>query len=92
MVHGFAGSAALMLAIIPTIESRAVGLLYIIIFGAGSVGGMMLMSFLVGLPFHLTAKNFNRMNSALQSVAGFASVAVGIFIIYEKGIVEGLIS
>ncbi len=92
MIHGLAGSAGLMLAIIPTIESRAVGLLYIIIFGAGSIGGMILMSFLVGLPFHLTAKNFNRLNYALQSVAGFVSIAVGVFIIYEKGIVEGLIS
>ena len=92
MVHGLAGSAALMLAIIPTIESRAVGLLYIIIFGAGSIGGMMLMSFLVGLPFHLTSKHFNRLNYTLQSIAGFVSVGLGLYIIYEKGIVEGLIS
>lgn len=90
MIHGLAGSAALMLLIIPTIESRLVGLLYIVIFGIGSIGGMMLMSFLVGLPFHLTAKNFNRLNYALQSVAGFASVGLGLYIIYEKGIVEGL--
>ncbi len=92
MVHGFAGSAALMLAIIPTIESRLVGLLYIIVFGVGSIGGMILMSFLVGLPFHLTSKNFNRFNYALQAVAGFASVGIGLYIIYEKGIIEGLIS
>ena len=92
MVHGFAGSAALMLAIIPTIESRVVGLIYIIIFGIGSIGGMIIMSFLVGLPFHLTSKNFNRMNYILQSIAGFASIGIGLYIIYEKGIVEGLIS
>lgn len=92
MIHGLAGSAALMLIIIPTIESRVVGLLYIIIFGIGSIGGMMLMSFLVGLPFHLTAKNFNRVNYILQSIAGFISVGLGLYIIYEKGIVEGLIS
>ena len=92
MIHGLAGSAALMLLIIPTIESRVIGLIYIVIFGIGSIGGMMLMSFLVGLPFHLTSKNFNRMNYVLQSVAGFASVGIGLYIIYEKGIVEGLIS
>lgn len=92
MIHGLAGSAALMLVIIPTIESRVVGLLYIIIFGVGSIAGMMLMSFLVGLPFHLTAKNFNRLNYILQSIAGFVSVGLGLYIIYEKGIVEGLIS
>ncbi|MGC2236745.1 MAG: sulfite exporter TauE/SafE family protein [Pyrinomonadaceae bacterium] len=90
MVHGLAGSAALMLLVIPTIESRTVGLLYIIIFGVGSIGGMMLMSFLVGLPFQLTAKKFNRLNHLLQGVAGLVSIALGLFIIYEKGITEGL--
>lgn len=90
MIHGLAGSAALMLLVIPTIESRAVGLLYIIIFGVGSIGGMMLMSFLVALPFSLTAKKFNRLNHLMQSVAGLISVGLGLFIVYEKGITEGL--
>ncbi len=92
MIHGLAGSAALMLLILPTIESRAVGLLYIIIFGFGSIGGMMIMSFLVGLPFHFTANRLNRLNYILQSVAGLFSIGLGLFIIYEKGIVEGLLS
>ncbi len=90
MVHGLAGSAALMLLVIPTIESRPLGLIYIIIFGIGSIGGMMLMSFLVGLPFHLTALRFNRFNNILQGVAGLVSIVVGLMIIYEKGIMEGL--
>jgi sulfite exporter TauE/SafE len=90
MVHGLAGSAALMLLIIPTIESQALGLLYIIVFGVGSIGGMMLMSFLVGLPFRLTASRFNRFNHILQSIAGLVSIALGLFIVYEKGITEGL--
>lgn len=90
MVHGLAGSAALMLLVIPTIESRAVGLLYIVIFGIGSIGGMMLMSFLVALPFKLTAKKFNRLNYLMQSVAGLVSVVLGLFIVYEKGVTEGL--
>ena len=62
MIHGLAGSAALMLLLIPTIESKTVGLLYIVVFGIGSIGGMILMSFLVALPFHLTASRFNRFN------------------------------
>jgi sulfite exporter TauE/SafE len=90
MIHGLAGSAALMLLVIPTIESRTIGLLYIIIFGIGSIGGMMLMSFLVGLPFALTALRFNRFNYLLQSVAGLISIGLGLYIIYEKGVVEGL--
>ena len=90
MVHGLAGSAALMLLVIPTIHSRVVGLLYIVIFGAGSIGGMMLMSLLVGLPFHLTTFRFNRLNYILQSLAGLISVGLGLMIMYEKGITEGL--
>jgi sulfite exporter TauE/SafE len=90
MVHGLAGSAALMLLVIPTIESRAMGLLYIVIFGVGSIGGMVLMSFLVGLPFQLTALRFNRFNLILQGIAGLFSVGLGLMIIYEKGVTEGL--
>jgi sulfite exporter TauE/SafE len=92
MIHGLAGSAGLMLVMIPTIESRGVGLLYILVFGVGSIGGMMLMSFLVSLPFTLTASRFNRFNYILQSIAGLVSVALGLFIVYEKGITEGLFS
>ena len=91
MIHGLAGSAALMLLVIPTIESRPLGLLYILIFGLGSIGGMMLMSFLVGLPFSLTARRFNRFTLAMQSAAAILSVAIGLTIVYEKGITEGLL-
>ena len=91
MIHGLAGSAGLMILVIPTIESKALGLVYILVFGIGSVGGMMLMSFLVGLPFHLTALRFNRFNNVLQGVAGTVSIVIGLLIIYEKGITEGLL-
>lgn len=90
MVHGMAGSAALMLLVIPTIDTAALGLLYIAVFGIGSIGGMMLMSFLVGLPFHFTALKFHRFNHLLQAVAGVVSVCLGLWIIYEKGFSEGL--
>jgi len=90
MVHGLAGSAAVMLLFLPTIESRFLGLLYIIIFGIGSIFGMMLMSLLVSLPFHFTAARFNRFNYILQCVAGLISIGLGLYIIYEKSVVEGL--
>lgn len=90
MIHGLAGSAALMLLVIPTIESKPLGLLYIIIFGIGSIGGMMIMSFLVGLPFTFTANRFNRLNHLLQGAAGLVSVVLGLMIVYEKGFTERL--
>ncbi len=85
LVHGLAGSAALMLLVIPTISSPVLGLVYIAVFGLGSIGGMMLMSFLVGLPFHFTALRFNRFNHLLQALAGSVSVVFGLWIVYEKG-------
>lgn len=88
MVHGLAGSAALMLAVIPTIETKTLGLIYIVIFGIGSIGGMMIMSFLVGLPFYFSALKFDRFNRILQVVAGGVSVILGLMIMYEKGFSE----
>ena len=91
MIHGLAGSAGLMLVLIPMIESKIVGMLYILIFGIGSIGGMMIMSFLVGLPFHFTANKLNRLNYIFQSIAGLISIGLGLFLIYEKGVIEGLL-
>ena len=85
MVHGMAGSAALMLLVIPTIESRAVGLLYILVFGVGSIAGMALMTFIVGLPFQITALRFTRFNQLLQGTAGMAGIILGLWIVYERG-------
>jgi sulfite exporter TauE/SafE len=90
MVHGLAGSAAVMILVVPTIDSRPVGILYIVIFGIGSIGGMMLMSFLVGLPFHLTGSRFKRFDNFLQGGAGLVSVVVGLTIIYGKAFTAGL--
>lgn len=84
MVHGLAGSAALMLLIVPTISSPILGLLYILIFGIGSIGGMMAMSFLIGLPFHFTANRFDKLNKGIRLCAGVFSLGLGLLIIREK--------
>ncbi|MCI0489776.1 MAG: sulfite exporter TauE/SafE family protein [Blastocatellia bacterium] len=90
MVHGMAGSAALMLIVLTTIQSASVGLVYITVFGIGSIGGMMAMSALVGLPVQLTAKRFARANLAVRFFAGAISLGFGLFMVYEIGFVDGL--
>ncbi|HEX7177524.1 MAG TPA: hypothetical protein VF240_19855 [Pyrinomonadaceae bacterium] len=90
MIHGLAGSAALMLLILSTIESATVGFLYIVVFGVGSIGGMMLMSALIGLPLYFTAARFNRANLALRGVAGVFSLSFGLLMVYQIGFVGGL--
>jgi len=86
MVHGLAGSAALMLLVVSTIGTPALALLYVLVFGVGSIGGMMLMSALVGLPVHLTAARFNRANLLLRGAAAAFSLAFGLLILYEIGL------
>jgi ABC-type nickel/cobalt efflux system permease component RcnA len=90
-VHGLAGSAALTLLVLTQIESFALGLLYLLIFGLGSVCGMLLMSGLVGLPFALTSRRLARVHSGLQTVAGALSIAFGLWYAYETGYASGLL-
>ncbi|MGI9106817.1 MAG: nickel/cobalt transporter [Pyrinomonadaceae bacterium] len=90
MVHGLAGSAALMLLVLSTISAPLVGLVYIVIFGIGSIGGMMLMSALVGLPLRLAANSSARANVAMRGLAGLFSLCFGLFMVYEIGFVGNL--
>jgi hypothetical protein len=85
MVHGLAGSAALMLLVLSTIQSPLVGFLYIAVFGVGSIGGMMLMSSLLSLPFHLTAHRFTTINLLARVLAGLFSIGFGGLLLWEKG-------
>lgn len=90
MIHGLAGSAALMLAVLATIQSTALAFAYIVIFGIGSIGGMMVMSLLLSLPIHFTAVSFTRTNLVVRVLAGIFSLGFGLFMAYEIGFVEGL--
>jgi ABC-type nickel/cobalt efflux system permease component RcnA len=90
MVHGLAGSAALMLLVLGTIPSALAGLTYIVIFGLGSVGGMLILSSLIGLPFVLTAQRFTILNRWIRALAGAVSVIFGVTLGWEIGFEEGL--
>ena len=90
MVHGMAGSAALMLLVLATISSPVAGLLYIVVFGVGSIGGMMVMSTLFALPARFTLNRFTQVNFALRGLAGLFSLSFGLFMVYEIGFVDHL--
>jgi ABC-type nickel/cobalt efflux system permease component RcnA len=83
LVHGFAGSAALMLIALTTVQTVALGLAYIAVFGIGSVGGMLLMSAMIGLPFVATAQKFASLNRTIRVVAGLFSIGFGLFLAWE---------
>jgi len=90
MLHGLAGSAALMLLVLSTIQSAWEGVVYILIFGVGSILGMMIISTLIGLPFTLSSGRFSSINHIIKFAAGTLSVALGIFVMFNIGFVDGL--
>ena len=83
MVHGMAGSAALTLAVLTTIPSVLIGLFYIAVFGIGSIGGMLLMSALIGLPFAVTARRFSIINGRIRLFAGLFSITFGLLLAWR---------
>lgn len=89
-MHGLAGSAPLSLLVLTQVDSAALGLLYLAVFGVGSIAGMILMSGLIGLPFALSARRFNGLHYGLQTAAGALSIAFGLWYAYETGISSGL--
>ena len=91
MVHGLAGSAGLMLVVLATINNTLLAFVYIVIFGIGSIGGMMIMSFLLGLPAQLTTGSFTRANLAIRALSGVFSLGFGLWLAYEIGYVERLL-
>jgi MFS family permease len=91
VIHGLAGSAALMLLVLSTIPSPLLGLAYIAVFGMGSIGGMLFMSALVGLPARLTAQRFNRAHLAVRTLAGAFSLGFGLLMAYQIGVAGGLL-
>jgi cytochrome c biogenesis protein CcdA len=90
-VHGLAGSAALTLLVLTQIESVMLGLIYLAVFGLGSIVGMLLMSGLVGLPFAFSSRKLTGVHYSLQAVAGVLSVSFGLWYAYDTAIASGLL-
>lgn len=82
MVHGMAGSGALLLIVLSTINSIPLGLAYIAIFGAGSIGGMVGVSTLMGIPF-VKLSNSAKVSIALRYAAAITTLAIGAGLIYD---------
>jgi ABC-type nickel/cobalt efflux system permease component RcnA len=84
-MHGLAGSGALTLLVLTQIGSLWIGLLYLLLFGIGSIIGMLVMSGLIGLPFALTSRNLTNVHYKLQMIAAVISIAFGFWYAYQTG-------
>jgi len=88
-IHGLAGSGALVVVAAAALTSVQEVLSFILIFGFGSVIGMVLVSSLIGIPFTLS-KKISSLNQTLRFVTATVSFLIGCTIIYEVAFVEKL--
>lgn len=90
MVHGMAGSGAILLLVLSTMPSVGQGLLYILLFGLGTILGMVLFSGLIGLPFRFVSRHSQKLQLWLRGAAGILSVFLGSAIMWQVVFVGGL--
>lgn len=90
IVHGLAGSAAVALLVLTTIRSPYWAVAYLLVFGVGTIAGMMLITAAIAVPFAASASRFARLNRGLGVTSGLISLAFGLFIVYRMGFVNGL--
>ena len=92
IVHGLAGSAAIALLVLTTIRSPRWSLFYLVIFGVGTVAGMMLITAAIALPFTQERGRSSRLNRRLRLASGLVSLGFGCYLAYRIGVVDGLFS
>jgi ABC-type nickel/cobalt efflux system permease component RcnA len=89
LIHGLSGSAAMVLLTMSTVNSIWQGAMYILVFGVGTVIGMLFFTTIIGIPFVLSSKKLN-VNRTLTQTTGLISTAYGIYFMYNLGVTEGL--
>ncbi len=81
LVHGMAGSAALVVLAAGAAHEPAVGVAYIVIFGVGSLFGMVFVSLAMALPLHYLGRRLPRIAALTGAVTGVTSVVVGTIVV-----------
>ena len=90
LVHGLAGSAAVALLVLSTIHNPIWATVYLLIFGAGTMIGMMCMTMAITLPLAYAGDRFSVLSRYLGVASGVVSLCFGSFLVYHLGIVGGL--
>ena len=91
VVHGLAGTAALMMLVVGAIPSLWLAAGYILIFGVGSIGGMTVMSLLMTVPLTLAARRLGLVERLIRLAAGLFSLVFGLYLVWEVGFIQSLL-
>ena len=84
LVHGLAGSAGLALLALTAAPTLGAGLVYLAIFGLGSIAGMLLLSALMSVPLSYVEARYAALHRGVQVAAGAVSVAFGLYLLWEN--------
>ena len=90
LVHGLAGSAAVALLVLATIQDTGTALVYLVIFCVGVAAGMAVLTTVIGLPFWIARARSVQINRWLTIGSGVLSLAFGLYLAYQIGFVDGL--
>ncbi len=89
IVHGLAGSAAIALLVLPIIHDPFWAVAYLLVFGVGTIAGMMLITAAIAVPVSYSTR-FRFLHRHLGTAAGVLSLGFGLFLVYQIGFVDGL--
>lgn len=86
LMHGMAGSAALIALTLKSIDTPLMGLMYMLLFGLGSIIGMAALSIIIAIPLKHSAKGLTRLNNSMQVIIGSATIILGSTLVYDIGL------
>jgi hypothetical protein len=92
LMHGLAGSAAMLLLTLTTLSSAWLGLAYIAVFGIGSIAGMAVLAAIIAVPIQGTARTLTGWYNGLEAVIGVGTLLVGAWVLYQTPWVQGWLS
>jgi sulfite exporter TauE/SafE len=76
--------------VLSTIHSPLWAILYLLVFGAGTLLGMMCMTAAMAVPLAYAGNRFTQVSHYLGVASGLVSVCFGIFLVYQLGYLGGL--
>ncbi|MEE8334154.1 MAG: urease accessory protein [Alphaproteobacteria bacterium] len=83
LMHGLAGSAALLVVAVAEMGSVANGLIYVALFGVGSMIGMAVLSFTIALPMRHATRYLTFGFNGLNAAVGIGTAALGVFLVWQ---------
>jgi sulfite exporter TauE/SafE len=87
MIHGLAGSAALVALAAASAPTVPLGLVFMMLFGLGSIAGMALFSAVIAVPLSFTGRTLTWASRGLQALAGVIAIGIGLHVMVATGTV-----